>query len=181
MLPIFRNPCHSYCKNHHVGICCMYHQLGKSLMERLGSMKRVAVRLLLHECKTSRRGQVGEHHMWIVLECFDRNLRLLWIKCVHKGSTTIDDLDINIWCRFRFRYQLFQTFHQVRFVCMVHDAIYANDGCQSWFSCLKSEDVIHITVSSVARYIHPWEEMNIIMQVGDFRSGLRRFLFRTRI
>ena len=41
-------------------ICCMYHQLGNSIMERKGSMTQ-AVCLLLCESRTSLRGQLWEN------------------------------------------------------------------------------------------------------------------------
>ena len=38
------------------------------------------------------------------------------------------------------------------------------------------EEGIHITVSGLTRYVHPSEEIHIILQVSDFGGGLYLFL-----
>ena len=108
-----------------------------------------------------------EHELCIVMESFDRDLWFLWIHYANKGST-INNLDINVWNH------IIQAFHQVRFAGLVHDGIWRHR--RRPITIFAFEGGIHITVSGLTRYVHPGEEMHVILQVAYFGSGLCRFL-----
>ena len=93
---------------------------------------------------------------------------------VFEQCSTINNLDINVWSKFRFRYHSLQAFHQVGFAGLVHYAICRQRRGPSMIFVF--EEGIHIIVSGLTRYVHPWEEMHIILQVAYFGSWLCRFL-----
>ena len=69
---------HSNCENHHISIRCMYHQLGKYMMERIGRYGTGAVCPLLSECRTCLRGRLWpriQHsgHMWRLLSSVEED------------------------------------------------------------------------------------------------------------
>ena len=82
LLPIFHSPVDSNCENHHISIRCMYHQLGKCMMERMGGMEQEpCVRFFLSA------GQVLRGRLWQRIQHSGHMWR--WLASVEEDETPI--------------------------------------------------------------------------------------------